>query len=92
MKTITLKGQFYGTDPEINLGVKLGKYAELDFIYDGKTFHPPEDYSGILDQAFGSDAWEGLEFIIKQHPDGTWYDCGDYGRSDEIIQLDRKAV
>lgn len=92
MKTVTLKGQFC-----VN-GVKIGKFAEIDFLYDGKNFHIPSlldtdiPYTFIkdLDSEFGSDQWDCWEVTVIEDQQGDWHYCGDYGQSDYCAQYRRE--
>jgi hypothetical protein len=91
MKNVTLTGQFCVGN------VKAGKFAEIDFMYDGKNFHLPElldvtsphTFIKELDKQFGSSVWDCFEVFAKQGDNGKWFDVADYGRSDYIGQWNR---
>ena len=90
MKKVTLTGQF-------SVGnVKVGKFAEIDFMYDGKNFHLPElldvtsphTFIKELDAQHGGNDWDCFEIIVEEQ-NGKWHYTGDYGRSDYISQWNR---
>ena len=76
--------------------VKTGKYADVEFLYDGKDFHPPAGIVQQLDKEFGSNDWDCFEIIVAERfpKDGRphWYSVSDYGRSDYIGQYHRKEL
>ena len=86
MKKVTLKGQFCVGN------VKAGKFAEIDFMYDGVNFHLPEGPNTFikeLDTQFGGSDWDCWEVIVKEHSNGEWHYTGNYGYSDYIGQYQR---
>jgi hypothetical protein len=91
MEKVTLKGQFCVGN------VKVGKFANIDFMYDGVNFHLPEmldvtsphTFIKELDAQFGGSDWDCFELIMQKDFDGNWYYTGDYGRSHYIEQYNR---
>lgn len=88
--THTIEGQFCDTDKKLGFGVKLGVYAELEFTEHNGKLIAPDDWQQQLEQQYKGD-WDSFEVIAKQGATGTWFSVGDYGASDEIIQLEREA-
>jgi hypothetical protein len=90
MKNVTITGQF-------SVGhVKVGKFAEIDFMYDGKNLHLPElldvtsphTFIKELDAQYGGNDWDCWEVIVEER-NGEFTYTGDYGRSDHILQYNR---
>ena len=68
-------------------GVKLGVFGTLEVQENlqGKL-SIPLDYQQQLEKQYDGD-WDCFEIIAKKGDNGKWFYNGDYGRSDDIIQL-----
>ena len=82
MKIVKLEGMFCANR------VKTGIRTEIDFTYDGTTYHPPTDLIEQLNKIYGSDDWDRFEVFITELDDGTIYHSYDYGRCDICMQFD----
>jgi len=93
--THTITGQFCGTKKSQSTGitynVKLGDYTELEFTENNGVLIAPGDWQHQLEKNYNGD-WNCFEVIAKQGDNGKWFDVGDYGRSDQVIQLEKETA